>query len=65
VITLLITAIVLFVHAVTRRTARRAPAGTSSAATAELLLDERFARGEIDAEEYRNRRRVLQSGPHW
>jgi putative membrane protein len=28
----------------------------------ELLLDERFARGEIDAEEYTHRRELLHSG---
>lgn len=31
----------------------------ASASTARQILDERFARGEIDEEEYRTRRRVL------
>ncbi len=31
-------------------------------ADAERLLDERFARGEIDAEEYTQRRELLRSG---
>jgi putative membrane protein len=31
--------------------------------TAERLLDERFARGEIDAEEYRQRRQLLRARP--
>jgi putative membrane protein len=64
VVALLVTAIVLFVRAVTRRTANRTPAAPTIA-TAEQVLDERFARGEIDVEEYQNRRRVLQSNPHW
>ncbi len=31
-------------------------------ADAERLLDERFARGEIDADDYRERRELLRSG---
>jgi putative membrane protein len=31
-------------------------------ADAEQLLDERFARGEIDAEDYRQRRELLRAG---
>ncbi|MET0494394.1 MAG: SHOCT domain-containing protein [Actinoplanes sp.] len=64
VIAVLVIAIVLVVRAF----ARRGVSGTSSAPTispAEQVLDERFARGEIDAEEYQNRRRVLQDSPHW
>jgi putative membrane protein len=64
VLALFVTAIVLFVRAVNRRTASRTPAAPTIA-TATQVLDERFARGEIDAEEYQNRRRVLQSNPHW
>jgi len=36
------------------------PAATGPA-NAERVLDERFARGEIDADEYRERREVLRS----
>lgn len=35
--------------------------GTASGRDAERLLDERFARGEIDADEYRARRDLLRS----
>ncbi len=37
----------------------RSPQGRSDA---ERLLDERFARGEIDAEDYRERRELLRAG---
>lgn len=36
-----------------------APGGPSRDSGAEHILDERFARGEIDAEEYRRRMQVL------
>jgi putative membrane protein len=40
------------------------PAGTASAGqTARDLLDERFARGEIDVEEYETRRQALARQP--
>ncbi len=42
-----------------RRDDNRSPAAR---ADAERLLDERFARGEIDAEDYRQRRELLRSG---
>ena len=38
---------------------RRRPTGASEAPSAEEVLAERYARGEIDAEEYRQRRAVL------
>ena len=41
-----------------RQDDRRSPTDGGSA---ERLLDERFARGEIDAEEYRQRRDLLRS----
>jgi putative membrane protein len=62
---LIITAFVLLLRALGRpeqpgsRSATRAP-GTP--ASAEQLLAERFARGEIDEEEYRRRLQVLRSG---
>jgi len=65
VIALLVTAIVLFARAVTRRIPSRTPAAAPTIATAEQVLDERFARGEIDTEEYQNRRRILQNSSHW
>ena len=60
---LLVTVIVLIVRFLPRRADRRALAGPAGASP-EQILDERFARGEIDAEEYENRRRVLQNSPH-
>ena len=38
-----------------------APPSAESGDTAARILDERFARGDIDADEYRTRREVLQS----
>jgi putative membrane protein len=38
---------------------RRRPTGANAGPSAEDLLDERYARGEIDDEEYRQRRVVL------
>ena len=37
---------------------------TSQLPSAEQLLAERFARGEIDADEYRQRRETLREGEH-
>ncbi len=37
------------------------PAAAPSARSAEEILAERFARGELDAEEFQQRRRALQS----
>jgi putative membrane protein len=39
--------------------ARRAPQPPASADTARRILDERFARGEIDQDEYERRRDAL------
>ncbi|WP_284740487.1 SHOCT domain-containing protein [Amycolatopsis sp. RTGN1] len=39
--------------------ARRGPQPPTSADTARRILDERFARGEIDQEEYEHRRDAL------
>ena len=58
---LVITGIVLLVRSVGHRHGvAREPAGTTAALH---ILDERFARGEIDAEEYRRRRQLL--SPDW
>lgn len=43
----------------TRDSAPRTPAGPPEA---ERLLDERFARGEIDEEDYQRRRTLLRAG---
>jgi putative membrane protein len=40
----------------------QAAASPSEARAADRLLDERFARGEIDEDEYRHRRAVLHGG---
>lgn len=42
-----------------RRDDNRSP---DARADAERVLDERFARGEIDAEDYKQRRELLRSG---
>jgi len=42
-----------------RRPSPRTRAGAGSRSTARRILDERYARGEIDDEEYRRRRDVL------
>ena len=44
------------------RPAVASPAGPP-ATTAQQILDERFARGEIDAEEFTRRRALLRSAP--
>jgi len=41
--------------------ANRRPGGGAQAGDARGILDERLARGEIDAEEYRRRRELLSS----
>ena len=38
---------------------REGPAGSSGPASAQRILDERFARGEIDADDYRTRSQLL------
>ena len=47
------------------RSSGTGPGSTGSegrAPTAEMTLDERYARGEIDEDEYRRRKSVLRSG---
>ena len=64
VLILLVTLVVLAFLALFRATA--APGGRAELrrgrSSADELLDERFARGEIDEEEYRRRRDALRSG---
>lgn len=45
-----------------RSTRRDDVSSTSRRPMAQILLDERFARGDIDADEYVRRRDVLESG---
>lgn len=49
----------LAVYRSMRRDDNRSPQGREDA---ERLLDERFARGEIDAKDYQERRELLRSG---
>ena len=48
--------------AVLRAMRRDGAGGPSGTRDAERVLDERFARGEIDADEYTQRRDLLRSG---
>jgi putative membrane protein len=53
-------ALVIFgVVSLFRLPVQRGPRRTDHADDAQRILDERFARGEIDAEEYRSRRSLL------
>lgn len=55
-------ALVVFgIVALFRGTREGGPPGPSRESDAQHILDERFARGEIDAEEYRRRLEVLHS----
>lgn len=55
----LIALVVYFARRPDDRIERRGPGG--DAADADRILDERFARGDIDAEEYTRRRNLLHS----
>ena len=59
---LLIRAVYALVISVTRRPGAEARGGERSGNDAQRILDERLARGEIDADEYRRLRDVLASG---
>ncbi len=52
--------VALIVYAV-RASHHPAPSAIPPANDAERILDERFARGEIDADEYQHRRELLRS----
>ncbi len=54
---LIVTAVLLAVSL--GRSGSAAPPRAGGGSTADRLLDERFARGEIDEEEYRHRRAVI------
>ncbi|HHC07703.1 MAG TPA: SHOCT domain-containing protein [Actinobacteria bacterium] len=57
---LIVVGIVLLVIWAARGVAEGGGSGASSPKRALEILDERFARGEIDEEEYRTRRRLLE-----
>ena len=59
---LLIWAIYALITRATRRPGAEAPRDEPSGDPARRILDERLARGEIDADEYRRLRDVLASG---
>jgi putative membrane protein len=62
----LLAAVLAFLYLLATRTGAAAgrdrEVGGSTPGSADRLLDERFARGEIDEEEYRRRRAVLHGG---
>ncbi|WP_416980487.1 SHOCT domain-containing protein [Streptomyces sp. T028] len=63
---LIITALVLIFRAASQpheHTHTPSAPSTPTAPTPQQILDERFARGEIDEEEYRRRSDALRSGP--
>ncbi len=55
--------VIFAVIAVVRRTSRGDRSASAARPTAEQLLGERFARGEIDGQEYRERLDALRGGP--
>ena len=58
---LLVAVVALAVWVVVRASRGRAARPESGSGAAERILEERFARGEIDEEEYRSRRAALSS----
>ena len=60
---LLVWAIYALITNVTRRPGQPGPGGQPQPGDARRILDERLARGEIDPDEYRRLREVLESGP--
>ena len=59
---LLVWAIYALINGITRRQDQQGSGGQQPG-DARRILDERLARGEIDAEEYRRLREVLDGGP--
>ena len=51
--------LMVFFFALSRNAPRWPPTGDDPAGDAERILDERYARGEIDDQEFRHRRAVL------
>ena len=63
VLTVAFWVLVVFAVAALFRSARPGPGqGAGADLDAARILDQRFARGEIDADEYRSRQDVLRSG---
>ncbi|WP_306189752.1 MULTISPECIES: SHOCT domain-containing protein [unclassified Streptomyces] len=62
---LLIAVAVLLFRALNRGAGQPGAHGGTGRPTAERLLAERFARGEIDEDEYRRRLDVLRQGSGW
>ncbi|GAA2912343.1 hypothetical protein GCM10010517_78890 [Streptosporangium fragile] len=60
-VALLVAAIVVLVRS-SGRTGQRQPSAPYTPPTPEQLLAERFARGDIDADDYRQRVEVLRTG---
>ena len=60
---LLIWAIYALITNVTRRPGQPGSGGQPQPGDARRILDERLARGEIDPDEYRRLREVLEGGP--
>jgi putative membrane protein len=60
---LLIWAVYALITNVTRRPGQPGPGGQPQPGDARRILDERLARGEIDPDEYRRLREVLEGGP--
>ncbi|HTK68109.1 MAG TPA: SHOCT domain-containing protein [Pseudonocardia sp.] len=59
---LIITGVVLLVRYLGSARDSRGPGGDGGSADPERILAERFARGDIDEEDYRQRREVLRGG---
>ncbi|MHB1612766.1 MAG: SHOCT domain-containing protein [Actinomycetes bacterium] len=57
----IITGVVMFVRYSRERTGAQPPTPTEGNDRARQVLDERFARGEIDADEYTKRRDMLRT----
>jgi putative membrane protein len=60
---LILGAFIAFVVALSRSGPRWPPVGLEPTADAERILDERYARGEIDDDEFQHRRAVLRESP--
>jgi putative membrane protein len=60
VIFLIVGVIVYFLYRLVRNSDRRIAGSNNESSTARRILDERYARAEIDEDEYRRRRETLQ-----
>ncbi len=57
---LIVAVIVFFLYRLVRNSDRRIAGSHNESSTARRILDERYARAEIDEDEYRRRRETLQ-----